>query len=207
MKKYIIKRLLQLIPILFDLGAGALLYKIAKRKFSEGSSLILSATYVLSPVVVLDSSAWGQVDGVFTFFLLLVCYLCMEEKRIFAYFAFVAGVLIKPQMIMFAPLLIWTIIEQVFLKDFSKENVKVLNGDENGSHTFTKNGEFTFMIQDEAGNIGYVTAKVTYSMENAKHLSDFSELLQIKNRLYACIISLIVVCRSFDSAFIDLTPT
>ena len=108
---------IKLIPILFDLGAGALLYKIAKRKFSEGSSLILSATYVLSPVVVLDSSAWGQVDGVFTFFLLLVCYLCMEEKRIFAYFAFVAGVLVKPQMIMFAPLLIWTIIEQVFLKD------------------------------------------------------------------------------------------
>lgn len=48
------------------------------------------------------------------------------------------------------------------LKDFSKENVKVLNGDENGSHTFIKNGEFTFMIQDEAGNIGYVTAKVTW---------------------------------------------
>ena len=48
------------------------------------------------------------------------------------------------------------------LKDFSKENVKVLNGDENGSHTFTKNGEFTFMLQDEAGNIGYVTAKVTW---------------------------------------------
>ena len=44
----------------------------------------------------------------------------------------------------------------------AKENVKVLNGDENGSHTFTKNGEFTFMIQDEAGNIGYVTAKVTW---------------------------------------------
>lgn len=78
---------------------------------------------MLSPVVVLDSSAWGQVDGVFTFFLLLVCYLCMEEKRIFAYFAFVAGVLIKPQMIMFAPLLIWTIIEQVFLKDFQRKNV------------------------------------------------------------------------------------
>lgn len=38
----------------------------------------------------------------------------------------------------------------------------MLNGDENGSHTFTKNGEFTFMIQDEAGNIGYVTAKVTW---------------------------------------------
>lgn len=48
------------------------------------------------------------------------------------------------------------------LKDFSKENVKVLNGDKEGSHTFTKNGEFTFIIQDEAGNMGYITAKVTW---------------------------------------------
>lgn len=30
------------------------------------------------------------------------------------------------------------------LKDFSKENVKVLNGDEDGSHTFTKNGRIYF---------------------------------------------------------------
>lgn len=109
---------IKLIPILFDLGAGVLLYKMAKRKFSEGSSLLLSITYVLNPVVVLDSSAWGQVDGVFTFFVLLVCYLCMEQKRIPAYFAFAAGVLIKPQMLMFAPILIWTIVEQVFRRDF-----------------------------------------------------------------------------------------
>lgn len=114
---------IKLIPILFDLGAGVLIYQIAKRKFSEGSSLLLSVTYVLNPVVVLDSSAWGQVDGVFTFFLLLVCYLCMEGKRIPAYFAFVAGVLIKPQMLMFAPILIWTIAEQVFMKDFIKQKM------------------------------------------------------------------------------------
>ncbi len=114
---------IKLIPILFDLGAGVLLYEMAKRKFSEGSSLLLSVTYVLNPVVVLDSSAWGQVDGAFTFFILLVCYLCMEEKRIPAYFAFAAGVLIKPQMLMFAPILIWTIAEQVFMKDFNKQKM------------------------------------------------------------------------------------
>lgn len=114
---------IKLIPILFDLGAGALLYKMAKNKFSESSSLFLSVTYVLNPIVVLDSSAWGQVDSVVTFFILLVCYLCMEKKRIPAYFAFAAGVLIKPQMLMFAPILIWTIAEQVFLHDFDKKKM------------------------------------------------------------------------------------
>ena len=48
------------------------------------------------------------------------------------------------------------------LKDFSEENVIILNADEDGSHTFTENGVFTFEIQDEAGNIGYIKAEVTW---------------------------------------------
>ncbi|MBO5487992.1 MAG: glycosyltransferase family 39 protein, partial [Eubacterium sp.] len=111
--------LIKLVPILFDLSAGMLLYSMAKRKFSEGSSMLLAVSYVLNPIVVLDSSVWGQTDGVFTFCVLATCYLCMEKKRIPAYFVFVAGVLIKPQMLIFAPILIWTIIEQVFLEDFN----------------------------------------------------------------------------------------
>lgn len=133
---------IKLIPILFDLGAGVLLYQMAKRKFSESSSLLLSVTYVLNPVVVLDSSAWGQVDGVFTFFILFVCYFCMEKKRIPAYFMFAAGVLIKPQMLMFAPILIWTIIEQVFMEDFNKEK----------------------MIRDLIGGVSAIAAMVVFTL-------------------------------------------
>lgn len=48
------------------------------------------------------------------------------------------------------------------LKDFSEENVTILNADKDGSHTFIENGEFIFEIQDEAGNIGYVKAEVTW---------------------------------------------
>lgn len=110
-------------PLVFDMATGFLLYKMARRKFSEGSALILGLTYVLNPLVVVDSSAWGQVDSVFTFFLFLVCYLCMEKKRIPAYFVFAAGILIKPQILMFAPVLIWTIIEQVFLDDFNRKKM------------------------------------------------------------------------------------
>lgn len=108
--------LIKLVPVLSDVAAGVLLYILAKKKFSEGSSLLLSVTYVLNPIVVLDSSIWGQTDGVFTFFVLLTCYLCMEEKRIPAYFSFVIGVLFKPQMLIFTPILIWSIVEQVLLR-------------------------------------------------------------------------------------------
>ena len=48
------------------------------------------------------------------------------------------------------------------LKDFSEENVTILNADEDGSHTFQENGTFTFELRDKAGNMGYVTAEVTW---------------------------------------------
>ncbi|MCR5691224.1 MAG: glycosyltransferase 87 family protein, partial [Eubacterium sp.] len=110
--------LIKLFPIIFDLATAFLIYILSKKKFSEGSSLLFAALYALNPLVVLDSSNWGQTDGAFTFFVLLTCYLCMEKKRIPAYFVYVVGVLIKPQALLFAPILIYTIIDQVFLQDF-----------------------------------------------------------------------------------------
>lgn len=109
----------KLVPILADLGAGYVIWRMAKEKFSEGSSCLLAGLYVLSPIVLMDSSVWGQTDSVFTLCVLLTGWLCMKKKRIPAYFVFILGVFIKPQAIMFAPILIWTIIEQVFLEDFS----------------------------------------------------------------------------------------
>lgn len=111
--------MIKLVPMLCDLGAGFLIYKIAKNRFSEGVSLVLCLIYILSPAVLIDSSVWGQVDSVFTLMVILTCYLCMQEKRIWAYFVFCAGALLKFQMIMFAPILIFTIVEQVFLRDFN----------------------------------------------------------------------------------------
>lgn len=115
--------LLKLFPILCDLGTGLIIYMMAKKRFSEGISIVLMAIYVLNPVIILNSSVWGQVDGVFTLAVLATCYLCMEEKRIPAYFVFCIGVLMKPQTLIFAPILIFTIIEQVFLKDFNQKKM------------------------------------------------------------------------------------
>ncbi len=115
--------MIKLVPILCDLGAGFFIYKFAKTRFSEGISLALCTIYVMSPAILIDSSVWGQVDSVFTLMVMLTCYLCMKEKRIPAYFVFCAGALLKFQTIMYAPILIFTIIEQVFLKDFNWKKV------------------------------------------------------------------------------------
>lgn len=121
--------LIKLVPIFCDLAAGYVIYKIARKRFSQGSSLFLCGCYVLNPLVVLDSSFWCQVDSVFTLTVLLMCYLFMEKKRILAYFVFAIGVLLKPQTLIFGPVLIFVIIDQVFIHEFStKKFVKDLIG-------------------------------------------------------------------------------
>lgn len=104
-----------------DIITGYLLYKMARKKFGEGISVLCSAIYVFNPAVLINSSVWGQVDAVYTLFLVIMCYLIINRKLPFAYLAFAVGVLIKPQMLIFAPVLFWAVIEQVFLDGFDKK--------------------------------------------------------------------------------------
>ena len=52
------------------------------------------------------------------------------------------------------------------LRDFSKEGITIINGDEDGGHTFHENGAFIFEIQERAGNIGFVKAEVTWIVKD-----------------------------------------
>ncbi len=110
--------LLKLPAIVCDIAAGALLYHIAKKYFSQGAALILSAVYLLNPAIFINSSIWGQVDAVLTLFVLLMCMFLTEGKTIPAYCVFALGLLMKPQILVFTPLILYGIYEHVFAKDF-----------------------------------------------------------------------------------------
>ncbi len=110
--------LLKMPAIICDLIAGGLIYKVAKRRFCENTSLILTSLYLFSPAVIINSSVWGQVDAVFTIFVAYTCYLVAEKKLIPAYFVFAAGILIKPQTLIFTPVIIYGIMDQVILENF-----------------------------------------------------------------------------------------
>ncbi len=105
--------------ILADLGTGWLVYEAASKKFYAKGAAALAAAYMFCPMVLLDSAVWGQTDGVFTFFVVFMCWLITEKKLIPSYFVFAAAVLVKPQSLMFTPVLIFGIIDEVILSDFS----------------------------------------------------------------------------------------
>ena len=111
--------LLRLPAILCDAACGLLLWRECSKNASERQALFVCAAYLFHPAIILNSSVWGQVDAVFTLALLLMCLYLIRGRLLPAYIAFGAGILIKPQTLMFAPVLLAGIIDWVFLKEFS----------------------------------------------------------------------------------------
>lgn len=111
--------LLRLPAIACDIVCGLLLLEESRKKCSDFQSFFLCLAYLLNPAVILNSSVWGQVDAIFTLALICMCLSLVRGKMTAAYIAFGVGVLIKPQTLIFAPILLAGIIDRVFLENFS----------------------------------------------------------------------------------------
>lgn len=72
--------ILRFVPILCDLGAVYLIWRLARKKLSETAALLLAALYALSPAVLIDSAAWGQVDAVLALGLLATVLLVQQGR-------------------------------------------------------------------------------------------------------------------------------
>ena len=109
---------LKFITTIFDIGSALIIYKIVlnhNRRFAPWSAIF----YLLNPAVAFNSSAWGQVDGIFTFFILLSCFFLTEKKKIFkSSVATVLGILVKPHSLALIPVLSFFIF-----KNFSIEKI------------------------------------------------------------------------------------
>lgn len=105
--------------IICDLLTGFTLYHITAKQQSRDLALTLSLLYLFSPVTILDSAYIGQVDSIYSLFTLLTVYLICAKRLEWSYFTFAAGFLFKYQIIFITPVLIFGIIHQVILTDFS----------------------------------------------------------------------------------------
>lgn len=121
--------LIKMPAIIADLVSGYIVYRVASKKFGNDVSAVLTALVVLNPAYIMDSAIWGQVDSILALFCLLTVYFAAERKLIPAFFMFAIGILIKPQALFFAPIVILGIIDTVWLQGFTMEKfVKNLLG-------------------------------------------------------------------------------
>ena len=115
--------LLKFPAILCDILCSYVIYQTAYLKFSHKSTLCLTAAYLFNPAIILNSSVWGQVDSVLTLAIVLMCISLIKGNLLSAYIAFGIGILIKPQMLVFAPVLLAGILDHIFLRNFSVQKL------------------------------------------------------------------------------------
>ncbi|MBE5760752.1 MAG: phospholipid carrier-dependent glycosyltransferase [Clostridiales bacterium] len=105
--------MLKLPSIFADILAGVVLYKIAVKKMSPKASLWIACLYIFNPVTIINSAAWGQIDGIMALGILLSVYWMIEQKMFKASIAFALTLLIKPQTLMAGPLLLLAFIHYI----------------------------------------------------------------------------------------------
>lgn len=98
--------LIKLVTTAFDIGTAFYIFKIIKRH-QKKLALVGAALYLGNPAIIFNSSIWGQVDGVFTFFLVLAAYHLLEKRKVLkSNFYFSLAILIKPQSLALLPTVI-----------------------------------------------------------------------------------------------------
>lgn len=112
--------LLKIPSILADVVTAYIIFKLARKKLSMEWSLVLAAFYIFNPAVFINSAVWGQVDSFFTLLITAALLMLSNGKIGFSSMLFTASILMKPQGIIFLPVLFFELVRQKSIKTFLK---------------------------------------------------------------------------------------
>ncbi|GLX71434.1 glycosyltransferase family 39 protein [Paenibacillus glycanilyticus] len=94
-------------PAIFaDLITGYLIYRTAARKLDHRAAFGLAMIYIWNPAVWINSAGWGQVDSFFALILVLAIWAITEGKLERGSIWFALAVLVKPQALIFTPVML-----------------------------------------------------------------------------------------------------
>jgi len=96
---------IKLIPTFFDLISAAMIFLMARLRYGIIAAFALSAAFFTLPTVMLNSTGWGQIDSLYTSFLLICVYLLLREKPFWAMLAYGIAFSFKAQAIFLLPFL------------------------------------------------------------------------------------------------------
>jgi Gpi18-like mannosyltransferase len=113
---YLIKHL----PSLFDIATITVIFMYLRNRINFKTSLLVSVLYAFNPAIIINSAIWGQLDAIYTFFLLFSLVLVLDSKPKLSAVFLVLGLLTKPQSIAIAPLILFLIFKKQNWKTFVK---------------------------------------------------------------------------------------
>jgi Gpi18-like mannosyltransferase len=107
-----IYNLIKLVPSVFDILTSAVIFFFLKKRLDFKEAIIGTSLYAFNPAIIINSSIWGQLDAIYTFFILISLIFILISKPKFSVMFLVLGLLTKPQSIAIAPLILFLIFKQ-----------------------------------------------------------------------------------------------
>lgn len=96
--------ILKLIPAIFDVGIGGVLYLIGRRLAGPRLGSVAAAYYMLNPASIYLTAIWGQWDSVSGFFAITALWLFIRGNYEWSLPMLTYSMLIKPQFAVLIPL-------------------------------------------------------------------------------------------------------
>jgi len=104
--------MMKLPSIIADIISSYIIFRLAKKRVGSYLALGLCSIYALNPAIIYNSAVWGQVDGLFTMLILLMVVYAMKERLIVASMIYIVALLMKPQALIFTPILLLAFIKK-----------------------------------------------------------------------------------------------
>jgi Gpi18-like mannosyltransferase len=104
--------LLRLPQNLFDLGTALLIFFFVRQRYSYLFALGAMAVYALNPATIFDLAVWGQMDSIYTFFMVGSLYAAMRSKHELSAGLLGLAILTKPQSIVLLPVVAYLILRK-----------------------------------------------------------------------------------------------
>lgn len=112
---------LKLLGIVSDIFAGIFIYREVLSYLKNKKYAVFAAgIFLFNPITVILSSVWGQIDSTVALLSMMAFYLIVKKKFVLSGIFYTAGLLLKPNWIIFLPLyLLLYLINRPKLKSIS----------------------------------------------------------------------------------------
>lgn len=98
---------IKLIPITADVISTYFVYRIVRIKYPRGNKPYWAAgVFFILPTIFINSAHWGQMDALYTLFIIISLFFFLKEKPLLGMLAYALSFSIKIQTIFFIPFLV-----------------------------------------------------------------------------------------------------
>jgi len=95
---------------LFDLATAFLIFSFLRRHVSFKIALGAMVLYAFNPAIIFDLAVWGQMDSIYTFFMVASLYSLFRSKYEISGAMFAVAILTKPQTVVLLPILAYVML-------------------------------------------------------------------------------------------------